>query len=305
MNETRRPENETPGGLDDLATYVAVAEATSFRGAARRTGLSTSAVSRAVERLETRLGAPLLRRTTRSVTLTDEGRRLLDEAFAPLAQLRTALATAEEPTEVLRGTLRVTAPAYTGRTSLTRALATFAAGHPELVVELDATNAFRDLVGDRYDFGVRVGPAVDADFVARRLFRGPMGLFCTPALRRATAGRRRTIDRTTLEQAPAIVLRRTSTWRFRTTAGEVIEVRPRARFLVNDPGAAAEAARHGLGFVLCPPEAAAAHPELESVRCDFGVPEAVDLFVVHPSRRLLSQRARRAIDWLCDPEGER
>jgi DNA-binding transcriptional LysR family regulator len=301
---TRRPARGTISGpkpklLDDLAVFVAVARAGSFVRASGRTGVPTSSVSRAVARLEEELGACLLRRTSRKVALTDEGRRLLARTGPLIDGLGEALASSAGAAGEPSGLVRITAPAFTGATRIAASLAELARAHPLIDVELDASNALRDLVEDGFDFGVRVGPAVDADFVARRLSTGTFSIFATRELLRSTFGRKRPLaTRETFERGPCVVMRTSAVWRFRDAAGRRVEVKPRARFAINDPRAAVEVASRGVGFVLAPREAAAAAPSLVPVACDLGEPEPIELYIVYPSRRLLSDRARLVMEWL-------
>jgi DNA-binding transcriptional LysR family regulator len=291
------------GALDDLSVFVVVAEHASFVEASRRMGIPTSSVSRAVARLEEQLGLPLLRRTSRRVVLTDEGRQLHHQARPHLEGLEEAFATAVDQHPEPSGVVRVTAPAYTGATRVTDALAAFALAHPKITIELDATNAFRDLLQDGFDFGIRVGPLQNPDFVSRRLWRGSFGLFAAPALAKQLLAGRARINRKDLETGACIVLRPSATWRFLDARGEIICVTPNARFAVNEPRAALNAATLGLGVALAPLDAAATNGgELVRLAADFGEPESIDLYVVYPTRRLLPLRVRMAIDWLADPQ---
>ena len=290
-----------PRSLDDLAIFAAVGHHQSFVGASRRLGLPTSSVSRAVARLEEALRLSLLRRTSRRVALTDAGRQLLLGTAPLLEGLGEALDAVLERGDSLQGTVRATAPAFTGATRVATALAAFAAAHPQIVAELDTANGFRDLVAEGYDFAIRAGASADADFVSRRLWRSTFGLFATRALVTATIGRRRAITRSELAAAPAVVARATSTWSF-LHGDQPSVIRPNVRFAVNDPRAVAAVARQGLGFAVLPSDVLATQDErLVSVPTDFGAPEPMDLHLIYPSRRLLPQRVRLAIDWLFQP----
>src|SRR6478735_2587239 len=140
-------------GLDDLSVFACVAQQESFVAASRRLAIPTSSVSRAVARLELDLGVQLLRRTSRKVAITDEGRQLLDRVAPHLEVLEEALTLTADRRPRPSGVVRVTAPAYTGSTRLARSLARFALRHPEITIELDATNVIRDLLQDGFDFG--------------------------------------------------------------------------------------------------------------------------------------------------------
>jgi LysR family transcriptional regulator AphB len=287
------------GVLDDLDLFVAVAQHSSFAEAARRTVVGTSSVSRAVARLEEQLGVVLLRRTSRKVVLTDEGRQLLQYAAPHVDGLKEALAATAEQRAQPSGLVRITAPTYTGATRVARALAAFALAHPQIRIDLDASNELNDLLEEGFDFAIRVGPIVDADFVVRHLWRGEFGLFAAPAFVRGALGGRTAIARERLERGPCIVLRSSAIWRFRDAKGRAAEVKPGVRFAVNDPRGALEVARQGLGIALAPLDAVAdGAGELVALTTELGAPEPIDLFVVYPTRRMLPLRVRLTIDWL-------
>jgi len=296
---TRHPASGTIADLDDLAVFVAVAQHASFAEASRRLRIPTSSVSRAVVRIERDVGVPLLRRTSRTVVVTDEGRELLDAAAGHLDGLHEALAAIADRRAEPSGVVRVTAPAFTGATRVARALATFTRAYPKLAVELDATNAIRDLLEDGYDFGIRVGSRADADFITRHLWQGRFALFAARALVATELGGRAEITQSQLERVPCVVARTPIVWRFADPAGRAIDVTPRACFVINDPRGAVEVARSGVGVVLAPRDAVPARDrELVELATRFGEPQPVDLFVVYPSRRRLPSRVRLAIDWL-------
>jgi DNA-binding transcriptional LysR family regulator len=306
-NGTRRDGGGTivrpPGALDDLAVFVSVAQHASFVEASRRLAIPTSSISRAVARLEDDLRVPLLRRTSRTVAVTDEGQQLLLHAAGHVEGLQEALAAAADRQPEPSGVVRVTAPAFTGSTRVARSLAAFALAHPNIAVELDATNVLRDLLEDGFDFGIRVGPDADADFVARPLWKGHFGLFASRGfVKRALRGKPR-VTREALERGPCVVLRPGAVWRFRDGEGRAVEITPRSCFAVNDPRGAIDVARRGLGIALAPLDAVPADTgDLVRVEADFGEPQPVDLFVVYPTRRLLPLRVRMAIDWLARPD---
>lgn len=282
----------------DLRLFVAVARQSSFVGAARRTGVPTSTVSRAVARLEERLGVRLLHRTSRRVSATDEGARLLARAAPLLDQLRDALEDAAGRDEGPAGRLRVTAPLVTGAERVGRALIAFAAAHPRLTVDLRLTNSVLSLVEEGLDLAFRVGPILEADVVARRLWAIPSALAASPAVVARALGGRRRVDAAALSRAPAVVTHPGRPWRFRGADGTVRELRPDERFAVSDPRVAVEAAQAGLGVVRAPAELIARADGLVPLECTLGEPEGRELFAVYPSRRLVPRRVRDAIAWV-------
>jgi LysR family transcriptional regulator AphB len=287
------------GGLDDLSVFVCVAQQQSFVAASRRLAIPTSSVSRAVARLEDELGVQLLRRTSRSVAATDEGRQLLERTALHLEGLEEALALTADRRPRPTGVVRVTAPAFTGSTRIARSLAAFTLAHPEITVELDATNVIRDLLQESFDFGIRIGSHANPDFVGKRLWQGAYGLFAAPSFVKKALSGKQQIGRAILEREPCVASRRSACWRFRSPSGDLLEVFPQVAFTVNDPRGAAEVARQGVGIALLPLDTVGdAAQGLVRLRTDFGDPEPVDLYVVFPTRRLLPLRVRVAIDWL-------
>ena len=289
--------------LDDLAVFACVAEQRSFAQASRRLGIPTSSVSRAVARLEDRVGVRLLQRTSRTVTTTEEGRRLLVDTGSALVDLERSLEKTAEARAEATGTIKLTAPVFTSSTHLAPRLAEFAKRYPKINVKLDATNALRSLVDDGFDLAVRVGPLADADLVARRAWTGAFALFAAPDFAAKHFGKKRrgthVASLAAVESAPAIVTRVSSPWRFVGAGGEKIEEIPNRRFAVNDPRAAVEIARTGLGLVLAPIEAVAkGDRSLVRVEPAFGRPADADLFLVYPSKRHLPARVRLLVDFL-------
>jgi LysR family transcriptional regulator AphB len=290
--------NMESADLADVALFVAVAEQASFVEAARRTRTPTSTVSRAVARLEESLGVRLLQRTSRKVAVTDDGRQLLLSAGPLVDELQQALVAVADRRAEPRGLVRITAPAYTGATRVATSLASFVRAHPGISVELDASNTVRDLIEERYDLAIRVGPIADSELVSRRLWESASGLFATRELIERELGKSRRASRPALSRVPAVTTRRNGKWRFEHHDGQIEEIVPSARFTVNDPRAAIEVARHGAGFVVAPLDAAAQAPELVRVETTLGDPEKAQIHAVYPSRRLLPARVRLAVDWL-------
>ena len=284
--------------FDDLAVFVCVAQNAGFSVAARQLKRPLTNVSRSVARLEDAVGVKLLQRTSRRVQVTDEGRQLLLGVATHLDGIDEALAAASDRRPELSGVVRVTAPAYTGSTRVSLALADFALAHPGVGVELDASNARHDLIRDGFDFAIRPGPIEQLDFVVRRLWQGEFGLFAARSFVQNHLEGNLRLGRRDLAAAPCVVLRSNAVWRFRDDKGRDFELTPSARFAVNDPRAAVEVARRGVGIVLAPVDAVA--PEVDFLRLvpEFGEPLPVDLFVVYPSRRLLPRRVRAAIEWI-------
>jgi DNA-binding transcriptional LysR family regulator len=170
-------------GLDRLTGLIAFARSASlgsYTAAARALGISPSAVSKSVQRLEARLGLSLFTRTTRSLTLTPEGRDLHERALRLLREAeeieQAAVAARSEPA----GTLKVTAPLPIGVHLLAPALPRFRARHPKLSVDLRLGDRFADLIEEGIDVAIRVGDLADSRLVSRRLAPHRLCAFASP-----------------------------------------------------------------------------------------------------------------------------
>ncbi|MFY0566011.1 LysR family transcriptional regulator [Archangium lansingense] len=155
--------------LPQLQVFLAVARLRSFTGAAREFGVSTTAVSQSVRQLEEQLRVVLLTRTTRSVSLTDAGRRLVEGAGPGLGQALTALReVSAQPGEAV-GRLRLSVPRMAVPFLITPVLPTFCARHPRVEVDVVIEDRFVDIVAEGYDAGVRLSEAIERDMVQVRL----------------------------------------------------------------------------------------------------------------------------------------
>ncbi|MGO4740206.1 LysR family transcriptional regulator [Bosea sp. 2KB_26] len=155
--------------LADLSAFMAVAEAGSFTLAAAKLGMSQSALSQIVRRLEGRLGLSLLRRTTRSVSPTDAGERLLQTLVPALSGLDESLAALSEMREKPAGTIRITSVEHATDTIIYPVLKTFLPRYPDVSVEIVSDYGLVDIVAERFDAGIRLGEHVDKDMIAVRI----------------------------------------------------------------------------------------------------------------------------------------
>jgi DNA-binding transcriptional LysR family regulator len=157
------------GNLDDLAAFIAVARERSFTRAAAKLGVSQSALSHTIRELEARLGVRLLTRTTRSVSPTQAGERLLDTVAPRLQEIEAELAALGELREKPAGTIRVTATEHAAEAVLLPKLAPLLREHPDVKVEIAIDYGLTDIVAQRYDAGVRSGEQVAKDMIAVRI----------------------------------------------------------------------------------------------------------------------------------------
>ena len=155
--------------MADLTAFAVVAEESSFTRAAARLGMSQSALSQIMRRLETRLGLRLLTRTTRSVAPTDAGEQLLETLAPALGELDAKLAALTELREKPAGSIRITSVEHASKTILYPALRRLLPDYPDIQVEIVSDYGLADIVADRFDAGVRLGEDVDKDMIAVRI----------------------------------------------------------------------------------------------------------------------------------------
>ncbi len=157
------------GNLDDLLAFVAVARERSFTNAAAKLGVSQSALSHTIRELEERVGVRLLTRTTRSVSATEAGERLLQTAGPRFDEIDAELAAIKELREKPAGTIRITATEYAADAILLPKLAKLLRVYPDIKVEIIIDYGLTDIVAQRYDAGVRSGEQVAKDMIAVRI----------------------------------------------------------------------------------------------------------------------------------------
>ena len=232
--------------LEDLETFVEVADAGGVSPAARRLGIAKSIVSRRLLRLERELGIQLLARTTRGAALTEAGVTFREHAAKVVAELDIARETIL-PAGELRGRLRVSAPLSFGPTHLAPVLAELARRHPLLQVHTSFSDRFVDIVGERFDAAVRIGYLADSNLIARRV--GPISgkLVASPDYIRAN-GSPETPDDLHIHEA---LMQGTETWRF-IDGDRTVGINPRGRFKADNGTALAAAAVAGLGVAYLP-----------------------------------------------------
>ena len=167
--------------VNGISVLSAIVDSGSFAEAGDVLNMSQSGVSRSIARLEARLGIRLLERTTRSVSLTDEGRRFYEQVVPLLSGLEEAAASAAQGTTTVRGRLRVNLDPYFSRLILGPRLGAFLESYPQLRLELITTDRLGDLVADGFDLAVRFGHPRPSTLIARKLLDTRMVTIAAPA----------------------------------------------------------------------------------------------------------------------------
>ncbi len=236
--------------VNDLLAFLAVAREQSFTRAAAKLGVSQSALSHTIRGLEERLGVRLLTRTTRSVSPTEAGERLLQTAGPRFEEIEAQLAALSELREKPAGTIRITATEYAVDTILWPKLAKFLRQYPDIKVETIIDNGLTDIVAQRYDAGVRVGEQVAKDMIAVRI--GPdirMAVVGTPSYFRKRSEPKKPQD---LIGHDCINLRLSThgglyAWEFEK-AGRELKVRVEGQLIFNGTNQMLNAALAGFGL---------------------------------------------------------
>jgi DNA-binding transcriptional LysR family regulator len=235
--------------LSGISVLFAVVEAGTIARAAEALDLSPSGVSRALLRLEQRVGARLLARTTRSLSLTDEGRRFYEQAGPHLAGIEEAVLEAGGSASKVRGKLRINVDPYFSRIVLAEHLAAFLARHPDLSVELIMRDSTGDLVTDGFDLAVRFGEPPGGTFVARKLTETRVITVASPAYIRAHGKPQHPKE---VEERECIDFYdaahgRPYDWEVKRKK-EVLPLKVKARLLVSDSGTLLGACEAGAGI---------------------------------------------------------
>ena len=289
--------------LSGVLTFVQAADAGSFALAAQRLSLSRSAVGKSIARLEQRLGTRLFHRTTRSQTLTEDGKAFHERCVRALAEIDAAEAALDSGRRAPRGRLRVSLPMLFGRHCAAPVLLEMARRHPQLQLELSFTDRVVDLVQESFDLGVRVAPlasrfASRSGLVARRL--GTMSvLACASPAYLAARGRPETIA--ALDAHDTIIYARRSavaSWFFVDAKGHREQAQIRSRLRFDDLEAIADAAVAGAGVTWLPCYLVSKYLRDGSlIELPLGKRRfAVDVHAVWPQTRHLPSKVRVAVD---------
>ncbi|MBA1143391.1 LysR family transcriptional regulator [Mesorhizobium neociceri] len=275
--------------LNELTAFLAVARERSFTKAAAKLGVSQSALSHTLRALEERLGVRLLTRTTRSVSPTEAGERLVRTIGPRLDEIETELAALSELREKPAGTIRITAGEHSADAILWPALERFLPDYPDIRVEIIVDYSLTDIVAERYDAGVRLGEQVARDMIAVRI--GPdmrMAVVGSPAYF-ATRPKPRTPQ--DLTDHNCINLRLPTygglyAWEFEK-AGRELKVRVEGQLVFNTGALRMNAVLAGLGLAYLPEEQVTAHladGRLLRVLADW-CPPFPGYHLYYPSRR--------------------
>jgi LysR family transcriptional regulator, regulator for bpeEF and oprC len=286
--------------LRSLAIFVKVAERRSFVRAAAELGMTQSGVSNAIQRLEAQLAVLLIARTTRRVSLTEDGAAFYERCRQVIADLEEAELVLKETRLKPVGRLRIDMPVAFGRLKMVPLLGAFQSQYPELKLALSFTDRFVDLVEEGVDVAIRLGALTDSSLIARRLTETMYRVVGSPGYFK-THGRPKTPDDLAAHNCLAFTrhdTRLARDWRFRRTGAD-ITMSPAGNMAFSDGAALFDAACAGYGLAQSHGyylDAALASGQLEAVLERFR-PRSEPLWLVYPQTRHLSPKVRAFIDF--------
>lgn len=247
--------------LNGILAFLAVARERSFTRAAAHLGISQSALSHSIRGLEERMGLRLLTRTTRSVSTTQAGERLVQSLGPRFDEIEAELISIVELRDKPAGTIRITASAHAAETILMPGLAKFLLDYPDIVVEAIIDQGLTDIVAERYDAGIRLGEQVQKDMIAVRI---------GPELRMAAVARPSYFEAHAKPKTPQELTRHSClNIRFQTSgglyawefekSGRSLNVRVNGQIICNGSAAIVSAALLGLGIAYVPEDMVRTH----------------------------------------------
>ncbi len=287
--------------ISRIGLFLEVAKQESFAGAARQLGMTGPALSKQVQALEDQLGVRLLNRTTRHVSLTEEGAIYAERARKALEDLAEAERQIQERRECPTGILRVGVPMSFGLQYLTVPIADFARRYPDVAVEVDFDDRHVDVMAEGYDVVVRIGALEDSSLIARKLADCPIILCASPALIERHGVPNVPAD---LSTYPAILYHKhgqVSEWRYVDSHGKAGTVALQRRFAANNAEMMREACVQGIGLALLPIFSVADALQsgaLVHLLPDYRTWPERGIYAVFPQNRHLSARVRVFVDWL-------
>lgn len=287
--------------LSGLALFALIVQYGSMSRAAEHSGLSRSAVSKQLSALEAKLGLRLLQRSTRKLTLTEAGEKILDEAIHISDALENVETLSEGLRDSIRGRLKVSCSSGIGKTLLVPLLRQFYQEHPDVHVQLLLEDRSADLIDEQVDVAIRVGHLPDSAQIARRLGRMTWAVCASPAY----------LERNGTPKKPSDLLKHDclvycnsqnalNNWPF-VRANEEERIKVDGPLSINDSTALVQAAEMGMGILWVDKNVlgdALEKGRLVSLLDDYSLGPGFPVYALYPARRLLSAKTRVFVDFL-------
>ena len=288
--------------LSEMEAFVCVVDQGGFTDAARKLGMSKSAVSKHVSALEARLGARLLNRTTRRVNPTDIGLAYYDRVMNVLSSATEADEMVTAMQSAPRGALRVSAPVTFGTVHLSGLISAFLAAYPDLSVNMVFDDRFVEMVAEGYDVAIRIGKLEDSSLRARKLAESSVYMVASPGYLEAHGTPKRIEDLSDHTLLHYSNLSTGNFWKLKNRSGEERQIRVGGRLTANNGASLKKAAEDGLGIALIPAfilgqavEKGALTPLLADIHL-----EPLGIYAVYPPGQFMQPKVRAFIDFLVD-----
>lgn len=287
--------------LSRIGIFIEVAKKESFALAARELGITSSAVSKQIQNLEYELKTKLLNRTTRRVSLTEEGSLFYERAARALEDLREAKDQINELKATPRGLLRVALPMALGLQYLKSPIAEFARQYPEVTLDVQLDDRLVDIAEEGFDVVIRIGVLKDSSMIARKLAPAPICVCASPEYLAKNG-----TPQTPHDLAKHNVLAYTRNkgaheWRYKGPDGKENLIPLQSTFRCDAAGMMVEAACQGLGIIISPEffiKEEIADGRLKRILPDYTTSPERNLYAIFPPNRYLSTRLRLFIDHL-------
>lgn len=285
--------------IEHLRLFLRIASTHNISQAGKELGLSAPVASMHINKLEESVGARLIHRTTRKVSLTEEGEALLPYAEEIINSVDAAQATVGTGKACPKGTLRITAPASFGRMHLMPALKGFLAQYPDLSVDIRLTDSVVDLVEGGFDVAIRNAELKDSSLIAKKLASDKRIMCASPEYIKSHG---KPTHPSELKQHMCINQAGLESWAFDTDAG-VQHIKVKGKIKVDHGEAVRDAAVDGLGIAKCATWLTYQHLKegsLVQVLEDYPLIDNSAIWVVYPSSRLLAPKVRAFIDYFSE-----
>lgn len=289
--------------ISRVGVFLQVVKYQSFAGAARALGLTGPAISKQVQSLEDKLGVRLLHRTTRQVTLTEEGAIYHERARKALEDLSEAESQIQELKARPTGVLKINAPMSFGKQHLTKPIAAFAKQYPDVRMEVDFDDRWVDVIAEGYDVVVRIGALKDSSLIARKLADCPI-ILCASAEFSRLQGLPGSPEQ--LPDFPSLNRNNPgdlNEWRYQDKNGTTGSAPFTRVFIANNAEMLLEACLQGMGIVLLPIFVAAPYlqsGQLVKVLPDYQTHPQRGIYAIFPQNRHLSTKTRLFVDMLTE-----
>lgn len=288
--------------IEHLKLFVRIASTHNISQAGQELGLSPAVSSAHINKLEENLGVRLVHRTTRKVSLTEEGMNFLPHAEEVIASIDAAKASVGSGSLQPQGTLRITAPASFGRMHLIPALNGFMEKFPDISVDIRLTDSIVDMIQGGFDIAIRNAELKDSTLIARKIAPDNRVICASPKYLKEYGEPRKPED---LHHHKCLKLTGLETWTFDTPDG-AYHLKNKGNFRVDHGEAARGACVNGLGITLCASWIASEQlksGELVPILKDYPLISDAALWIVYPSSRLLAPKVRAFIDYFASYYG--